>query len=115
MRLLAALAGVVSLAACSSSPSAPPGGSALTLNNPYWERVNVQLVVTKSSDCENRGEHLNSRELVMIKNKLEVVQVPSGANVCWRRDRNPNNPAPGAWSGWTKATLFPGRDAEANL
>jgi hypothetical protein len=115
MRLLAALAGVVTLAACSSLPSVPPGGSALTLNNPYWERVNVQLVITKSSDCENRGEYLSSRELVMPKNKLEIIPVPSGANVCWRRDRNPNNPVPGAWSGWTKATLFPGRDAEASL
>jgi hypothetical protein len=114
MRFATVLAGVLLLAACSSS-STPADGSRLTLNNPYWERVNVQLVITKSSDCENRAEHLNSRELVMIKNKLEVVQVPSGANVCWRRDRNPNNPVAGAWSGWTKATLFPGRDAEASL
>ena len=114
MRFAAVLASVLSLAACSSL-STPADGSRLTLNNPYWERVNVQLVITKSADCENRGEHLNSRELVMIKNRLEMVQVPSGANVCWRRDRNPNNPVAGAWSGWTKATLFPGRDAEANL
>jgi hypothetical protein len=114
MRFAAVLASVLLLAACSSL-SRPADGSRLTLNNPYWERVNVQLVITKSSDCENRGEHLNSRELVMIKNKLEMVQVPSGATVCWRRDRNPNNPVAGAWSGWTKATLFPGRDAEANL
>jgi hypothetical protein len=114
MRSAAVLASMsmLLLAACSSTPA---DGSRLTLNNPYWERVNVQLVITKSSDCENRGEHLNSRELVMIKNKLEVVQVPSGATVCWRRDRNPNNPVAGTWSGWTKATLFPGRDAEANL
>jgi hypothetical protein len=114
MRFATVLASVLLLAACSLS-STPADGSRLTLNNPYWERVNVQLVITKSSDCENRGEHLSSRELVMVKNRLEVVQVPSGANVCWRRDRNPNNPVAGAWSGWTKATLFPGRDAEANL
>jgi len=51
----------------------------------------------------------------MAKNRLEVIQVPDGANVCWRSDRNPNDPVAGAWSGWTKATLFPGRNAEADL
>jgi hypothetical protein len=113
MRLLVLWTGLLlSAAACSSTPS---GGSRLTLNNPYWDKVNVQLVITKSSDCDNRGEYIDSRELVMPRNRLEVIDVPSGANVCWRRDRNPNSPVAGAWSGWTKATLFPGRDAEANL
>ena len=112
MRFATVLASVLLLAACSSTPT---DGSQLTLNNPYWEKVNVQLVITKSSDCENRGEYLNSRELVMIKNKLEVVQVPSGANVCWRRDRNPNNPVAGAWSGWTRATMFPGATSDTDI
>ena len=112
MRFAAVLAGALALAACSS----PAADSArLTLNNPYWERVNVQLVITRSSDCDNRGEYLDTKEVVMAKNRLEVIHVPNGANVCWRRDRNPNNPVPGTWSSWTKATLFPGRSAEAEL
>jgi hypothetical protein len=106
-------AGLLALAACSS----PPADSArLTLNNPYWDRVNVQLVITKSSDCGNRGEgFIEAKDLVMAKNRTELIAVPNGANLCWRRDRNPNTPVAGDWSGWTKATLFPGRSADADL
>ena len=57
MRLLAAVTGLLSLAACSS----PADTSRLTLNNPYWERVNVQLVITRSSDCDNRAEYIDTR------------------------------------------------------
>ncbi len=112
MRFLVWSAGLLVLCACSSTP---PGGSQLTLNNPVWEKVNVQLVITKSSNCDNRAEYIDSREFVMSKNRLEVTPVPSGANVCWRRDRNPNDPVAGAWSGWTKATLYPGGNAEVGL
>ncbi|MGD9615806.1 MAG: hypothetical protein AB7H90_10715 [Alphaproteobacteria bacterium] len=108
------LAGLIVLGGCSSPR--PADSARLTLNNPYWDRVNVQLVVTRSSDCASRGEgFIDSRELVMPRNKLEVIDVPNGANVCWRRDRNPERPEEGVWTGWTKATLFPGRSAEANL
>jgi hypothetical protein len=109
-----AAAGVVLLAGCSSPQ--PADTTQLTLNNPYWDRVNVQLVITRGSDCDSRGdEFIDSRELVMPRNKLEVVDVPNGATLCWRRDRNPDKPATGIWTGWTKATLFPGRNAEADL
>jgi hypothetical protein len=101
------------LAACSSAPG---DASKLTLNDPTWERVNVEIVITKSADCDNRGEgYIATREVVMRKNKAEAIDVPNGANVCWRHDRNPNNPVAGAWSGWTRATLFPGQSAETDL
>jgi hypothetical protein len=88
----------------------------LTLNNPYWDRVKVQLVLTRGSDCDSRGDgFIDSWELVMTRNRPEVIDAPVGANVCWRRDRNPDKPASGIWTGWTKATLPPGRNAEANL
>ena len=104
---------VLSLAACSSAPS---GATQLTLNDPYWDRVNVEVVITKRSDCDSREEgYIETKELVMRKNKTETIEVPSEANVCWRHDRNPNNPIAGAWSGWTKATLFPGQSAETDL
>lgn len=113
MRLLIAAAGLAVLGGCASKPA---DSARLTLNNPYWDRTNVQLVITRSSDCENRGDgYLGTKELVMARNRLEVIDVPNGANVCWRRDRDPNNPVAGAWTGWTKATLFPGRSAEADL
>jgi hypothetical protein len=106
----------VSLAGCGVFEPKPKDLSTLTLNEPSWDRVNVELVITKNGDCDNRGEgFISSRELVMRKNKTEYIEVPNGAAVCWRRDRNPNNPVAGAWTGWTRATLFPGQNAEADL
>jgi len=88
----------------------------LTLNDPYWERVNVEIVITKSADCDIRGEgFISTRQFVMRKEKSERIDVPNGANLCWRHDRNPSNPVVGMWSGWTKATLFPGQTAETDL
>jgi hypothetical protein len=108
------MAGLIILAGCSSAP--PADSARLSLNNPYWDRVNVQLVVTRNSNCDSRGDgYLSSREFVMARNKIEVIDVPNGANVCWRRDRDPDKPAAGVWTGWTKATLSPGRSAEAEL
>jgi hypothetical protein len=107
---------IVSLAGCGVFDPKPKDLATLTLNEPSWDRVNVELVITKNGDCDSRGEgFISSRELVMRKNKTESIEVPNGAAVCWRRDRNPNNPVAGAWTGWTRATLFPGQNAEADL
>lgn len=111
MRFLVLLA-ALALAAC----SAPPGTTKLTLNDPYWDRVNVQFVITKSADCDNRGDgFISSKTVVMSKNTTETIDVPNDATLCWRHDRDPDKPSPGAWSGWTKATLFPGQSAETDL
>jgi hypothetical protein len=109
------MVGILLLAGCSMFSSKSGGTSTLTLNNPYWEQVNVEVVLTRSSDCENRDGYISTAQILMRKNKTEAVDVPSGANVCWRHDRNPNNPVAGAWSGWTKATLFPGQSGEAEI
>ncbi|HEX3953355.1 MAG TPA: hypothetical protein VHW90_07260 [Stellaceae bacterium] len=115
MRLLFLGLGLVSLAACSLS-SPPDGMASLTLNDPYWDRVNVEVVLTRSADCDTRGEgYISTQELSMAKNKTETVRAPNGANVCWRHDRDPNNPSKGAWSSWTKAVLNPGQSAESDL
>jgi hypothetical protein len=104
------------LAGCSMFGSPSGGGARLTLNDPYWDHVNVEIVITSNTDCDNRGEgYVSSREIVMRKNKTETVDVPAGANVCWRHDRNPNNPVAGAWSGWTRATMFPGASSDADI
>jgi hypothetical protein len=104
---------VLSLAGCSSTP---PDTSVLTLNDPSWDRVNVEIVITRRADCDSRGEgYVATRELVMRKNKTEAIEVPNGATVCWRQDRNPNSPAAGAWSDWTRATIPPGQSGEADL
>jgi len=113
MRQLALLAGSVALAACSS---VSPGAAKLALNDPYWDRVNVEIVITKRSDCDSReAGYISTKTLVMRKDWTEKFEVPSGADVCWRHDRNPNNPTPGAWSGWTRATLPPGQTTETDL
>jgi hypothetical protein len=113
MRYAVIAGAMVMLVACSSRA---PGSATLVLNDPYWERVNVQVVITKNGDCDTRGPDLiSSRELVMAKNKLETFEVPEGAIICWRHDRDPNNPAQGDWSGWTKATLFPGQETKTEL
>ena len=100
-------------AGCSSSPG---DSSHLTLNNPTWDRVTVELVVTKRADCDSRGDgFVGTREVVLRKKGSEVIDVPNGATVCWRHDRNPNNPVTGAWTGWTRATVPPGGSGEADL
>src|SRR5580704_150310 len=103
------------LAGCSMFSSSPKDAATLTLNNPSWDQVNVEIVLNRSSDCENRDGYISSRQILMRRNKTESIDVPSGANVCWRHDRNPNNPVAGAWSGWTKATLFPGQSGESEI
>ena len=90
--------------------------SVLTLNDPSWERVNVEVVITKRADCDSRGDgFIATRQLVMHKKGSEVIDVPNGATVCWRHDRNPNSPVAGAWTGWTRATVNPDQSAEADL
>ena len=107
------LAALLGLAACSSGDSST---ATLILNDPTWERVNVEVVFTKSSDCDNRGEGYDrSQQIQMRKNKTERFEAPNGESICWRHDRNPNNPTPGGWSGWSRVTLFPGETTETEL
>ncbi|MBV9862587.1 MAG: hypothetical protein JO267_10615 [Alphaproteobacteria bacterium] len=101
------------LADCSSGGS---NKATLILNDPDWDRVNVQVVFTKSADCDNRGEGYDRmQELVMRKNKTERFNAVDGESICWRHDTNPNAPTPGAWSGWSRVTLFPGETTETEL
>ena len=101
------------LAGCNPRPA---DSSTLILNDPYWERVNVDLVITHRADCDSRADgFVETRQLVMRKGKTERIDVPNGATVCWRHDRNPDEPVAGAWSGWTKASIRPGQEAEVDL
>ena len=100
------------LAACGSLGAA----NRLTLNNPGWDRVNVEIVVTKSANCDDRGpDFISRKEVTLRKEKSEAVDVPPEAAVCWRHDRNPNNPKPGDWTGWSRATLYPGQSADVEI
>jgi hypothetical protein len=113
MRYSVWLSGLLLLSACGS----PGSGSSATLilNNPTWDRVNVEAVVTKSPDCDKREAYVSTQEFVMSKNRAQRIDAPNAENICWRHDRNPNNPVAGAWSGWSRVTLFPGQRAETDL
>ena len=101
------------LSACSSGSSQT---ATLILDNPTWDRVNVEAVITNSADCDNRGkEYVETKQFVMTKGQTVTVEAPKAESICWRNDRNPNTPIPGDWSGWSRAPLAPGQTAETDL
>ena len=113
MRHLGGLAALCCLAACGSGSSK---SATLTLNDPFWGHVNVQAVITTSTDCDNRGAgYVTTKEFVMTKNRTHDVVAPNAEMICWRHDRDPNNPVKGDWSEWSRATLFPGQSVETDL
>ena len=112
-RYRAWLPALLLFSACSSSPDK---SATLILNNPTWDRVNVEAVITNSGDCENRGRgYVATKTFVMAKGRPARVEAPNGESICWRKDRNPNNPVPGDWSGWSRVPLTPGQTAETDL
>src|SRR5262245_17047818 len=113
MRYLVGLAVLLTLSACSSAGSSK--SATLILNNPTWDRVNVESVVTKSTNCDNQEGYLSTEQFVMTKNRTQRIEAPNGESICWRHDRNPNNPIAGVWSGWSRVTLFPGQTTETDL
>ena len=113
MRYRAWLSVLLSLTACGSVSS--KSSATLILDNPTWDRVNVQTVITKSPDCENRDAYVSTEEFVLTKEQTRRIVAPNAENVCWRHDSNPNNPVAGAWSGWSRATMFPGQTFETEL
>jgi hypothetical protein len=76
----------------------------------------VEVVITNSADCGNRGKgYVATKTFVMTKGYPVRVEAPNGESICWRKDRNPNNPVPGDWSGWSRIPLAPGQTAETDL
>ncbi|HXP04963.1 MAG TPA: hypothetical protein VN808_12640 [Stellaceae bacterium] len=113
MRFRAWVSGLLCLAACSSTPS---DASKVTLHNSEWNHVNVQIVITRSANCDDRGpEFVGSQDLVMHKDESKTVIALNGTSVCWRHDRFPNKPNPGEWSGWSRAIPFPGENTTTDL
>ena len=101
------------LAGCSSGSDQ---SATLILDNPTWDRVNVEAVITKNSNCSDRGPgYLETKDFAMGKGQSRRVVAPNAETICWRHDRDPNNPVPGDWSEWSRATLFPGQKTETDL
>jgi hypothetical protein len=113
MRYLAWLSALLSVAAC--GPVGSSKSATLVLNDPTWDRVNVEAVITKSPNCENQEAYISTQQFVMTKNRTQKIEAPNAESICWRHDRNPNNPIAGVWSGWSRVTLFPGTTTETDL
>lgn len=113
MRYPAWLAAALVLGACSSGSS---HSATLVLNDPSWDRINVQAVITTNPDCGSREHgYVTTKEFTMTKGHNRQIVAPNAEIICWRHDANPNSPSPGNWSDWSKATLFPGQTAETDL
>jgi hypothetical protein len=102
------------VAAC--APTQPPQPGTLQLSNPDFGPTNVEVVITSNADCASHGPgYLSSFDFVLPNNATKFIDVPPGAEVCWRRDRDPTQPVPGQWSGWDRAYVEPGTTIDANL
>jgi hypothetical protein len=113
MRYRAWLPLLLGLAACGS---APKDASKVTLKNSVWDLVHIQVVVTRSANCDDRGpEFVEQNEYPIPKDKSQEVVALSGTTVCVRHDRNPSKPVAGEWSGWTRIIPFPGEDVETEI
>lgn len=113
MRFQAWLPALLCLAACSSTPE---DASKVTLRNTQWDRVNVQVVITRNANCDDRGPgYVSSQDFLMHKDETKTFIALSGTSVCWRHDRFPNKPNPGEWSGWSRAIPFPGENTATDL
>ncbi len=101
---------------CASCAQEAPGPGWLLLSNPDFPLVNVEAVITANPDCEARdGGYVSTLAFTMPNNATKFIDVPPGADVCWRRDRNPGRPVPGRWSRWDRGFLVPGRILDLTL
>jgi len=106
---------IVLLCTGACAPQAP-GPGRLLLSNPDFPLINVEAVITANPDCDARDDgYISTLKFTMPNNATKFIDVPPGANICWRSDRNPGRPVPGRWSRWDRALLVPGRTISANL
>ena len=112
---------------CVGSCASPtPGPGRLLLSNPDFPLTNVEAVITAAAALfgygyaawiahERDNGYISTLEFTMPNNATKFIDVPAGANICWRSDRNPGRPVAGRWSRWDRAFIVPGRTISANL
>ena len=92
MRYPALIAVLLAVSGCSSGSD---HSATLVLDNPTWDRVNVEAVITKSEDCNERANgYVATKDFAMAKGQTHKVVAPNAETICWRHDRDPTNPVP---------------------
>jgi hypothetical protein len=100
-------------AACASPPTGP---GTLLLSNMNFGPTHVEVVITANPQCGSRGPgYVATYEFVLPNNATRFLAVPPGTEICWRRDRDPENPVAGQWSSWDRAYVAPETAIDANL
>ncbi|HEY3911611.1 MAG TPA: hypothetical protein VGM07_17245 [Stellaceae bacterium] len=100
-------------AACAPQPVRP---GTLLLSNPNFGPLNVEAVITANPDCASRGPgYVSTLEFLLPNNATKFIDVPPGTEICWRRDRDPDQPVAGQWSPWDRAYVAPDTTVDANL
>ena len=51
---------LLGLAQCAAVLRPPADTAQLTLKDPYWDRVSVEIVITKRADCDSRARGLSA-------------------------------------------------------
>jgi hypothetical protein len=92
----------------------PPGR--LLLSNLDFGPTHVEAVVTRAGYCgAGTAGRVSTADFVLPQHGTRIIDVPPGAIVCWRRDRDPDHPTPGQWTDWARAFLNPGLVVEMSL
>jgi hypothetical protein len=114
MRAMSVAVVLLCAGGCAPAPQIQPG--TLLLSNRNFGPTHVEAVITANPDCGARGPgYVSTLEFLLPTNATKFVNVPPGADVCWRRDRDPTQPVAGEWSPWGRAYTAPGRRIAANL
>ena len=114
MRLILLPIVVLAFAACAPQQPLQPG--TLLLSNPHFRSTHVEAVITSAADCASRGPgYVSTFAFVLPNDATKMIDVPPGSEICWRRDRDPDEPAAGRWTDWDRAYVAPGSTVDANL
>jgi hypothetical protein len=106
---------IVLLCVTSCAQQVPQAGR-LQLSNPNFPLINVEVVLTANPDCAARDAgYVSTLAFMMPNDATKFIDVPPGADACWREDRNPGRPVPGRWSRWDRAYVRPGETVDATL
>jgi hypothetical protein len=94
----------------------PPAPGRLLLSNLDFGPTHVEALVTAGAACTARpGGYLKAESFVLPEHGTRIITAPPGADVCWRRDRDPDSPVPRHWTDWARAYLAPGRVVDSAL